>query len=109
MSPHRLLHDPAAVATLDGLGAGLGGAIKERPEDFLVEELPLFRPSGRGDHTIALIENANLIKKVVFPSEILPPYLTISEPYRAQPGKPGVYANVPRRQKKQMQTNGSPD
>ena len=44
------------MATLDGLGAGLGGAIKERPEDFVVEELPLFRPSGRGDHTIALIE-----------------------------------------------------
>lgn len=44
------------MATLDGLGAGLGGAIKERPEDFLVEELPLYRPSGRGDHTIALIE-----------------------------------------------------
>ena len=44
------------MATLDGLGAGLGGAIKERPEDFVVEERPLFRPSGRGDHTIALIE-----------------------------------------------------
>lgn len=56
MKPSALLHDPAGVATLDGLGAGLGGAIKERPEDFLVEELPLFRPSGRGDHTIALIE-----------------------------------------------------
>ncbi len=47
---------PATVARLDGLGAGLGGHIKERPEDFLVEELPLYRPSGRGDHTIVQIE-----------------------------------------------------
>ena len=52
----RLLRDPSAVATLDGLRAGLGGRIRERPEDFLVEEIPLFRPSGRGDHTIAQIE-----------------------------------------------------
>jgi len=51
----RLLH-PARVARLDGLGAGLGGEIKQRPEDFVVEEIPLFRPTGRGDHTIVQIE-----------------------------------------------------
>jgi tRNA pseudouridine13 synthase len=51
-----LRQDPSAVATLDGLRAGLGGHIRERPEDFLVEEVPLFEPSGRGDHTIAQIE-----------------------------------------------------
>ncbi|MEY4535057.1 MAG: tRNA pseudouridine synthase [Planctomycetota bacterium] len=28
----------------------LGGRIKERPEDFLVEELPLYEPSGAGEH-----------------------------------------------------------
>ena len=44
------------MATLDGVRAGLGGHIRERPEDFLVEEVPLFRPSGRGEHTIAQIE-----------------------------------------------------
>jgi tRNA pseudouridine13 synthase len=56
MKVHPLLKDPSAVATLDGLRAGLGGTIRERPEDFLVEEIPLYAPSGRGDHTIAQIE-----------------------------------------------------
>lgn len=28
----------------------LGGHIKERPEDFLVDELPLYEPSGTGEH-----------------------------------------------------------
>jgi tRNA pseudouridine13 synthase len=30
---------------------GIGGTIKERTEDFLVEELPLYSPSGDGPHT----------------------------------------------------------
>ena len=34
----------------DGL-PGIGGTIKERVEDFLVEELPLYPPSGKGEHT----------------------------------------------------------
>jgi tRNA pseudouridine13 synthase len=29
---------------------GVGGRIKECPEDFLVEELPLYQPSGQGTH-----------------------------------------------------------
>jgi len=29
---------------------GIGGCIKVRPEDFLVEELPLYEPCGRGEH-----------------------------------------------------------
>lgn len=52
----RLLRDPSAVATLDGRRAGLGGRIRQCPEDFLVEEVPLFRPSGHGEHTIVQIE-----------------------------------------------------
>lgn len=28
----------------------IGGRIKERPEDFLVDELPLYEPSGEGEH-----------------------------------------------------------
>jgi tRNA pseudouridine13 synthase len=51
-----LLQHPSAVATLEGLRAGLGGAIRKVPDDFLVEEIPLFRPSGRGEHTIAQVE-----------------------------------------------------
>jgi tRNA pseudouridine13 synthase len=30
---------------------GIGGAIKEHVEDFLVEEVPLYTPSGTGQHT----------------------------------------------------------
>jgi len=35
---------------------GTGGVIKETPEDFLVEELPLYLPCGEGEHTYAVIE-----------------------------------------------------
>ena len=31
-------------------GAGIGGTIKTRPEDFLVEEVPLYDPCGTGEH-----------------------------------------------------------
>lgn len=37
-------------------GAGVGGRIKVRPEDFLVDELPLYEPSGRGEHVYLGIE-----------------------------------------------------
>jgi tRNA pseudouridine13 synthase len=50
------LHHPARVALLEGCGAGLGGRLRARAEDFVVEEIPLYRPSGRGRHTIAHIE-----------------------------------------------------
>lgn len=39
---------------------GIGGRIKERPEDFLVEEQPLYQPSGQGEHIYLLIEKNNL-------------------------------------------------
>ncbi|MFP4106513.1 MAG: tRNA pseudouridine(13) synthase TruD [Phycisphaerae bacterium] len=29
---------------------GVGGAIKQRPDDFRVDEVPLYEPSGQGDH-----------------------------------------------------------
>lgn len=35
---------------------GIGGVIKERPEDFLVEELPLYEPCGEGEHLYLFIE-----------------------------------------------------
>ena len=35
--------------TSPGFGVpGVGGAIKERPQDFRVEEVPLYEPSGSG-------------------------------------------------------------
>jgi tRNA pseudouridine13 synthase len=38
---------------------GIGGSIKQRPEDFLVQELPLYEPSGRGEHLYLLVEKKN--------------------------------------------------
>jgi tRNA pseudouridine13 synthase len=35
---------------------GIGGVIKEKPEDFLVEEQPLYEPSGEGEHLYLYIE-----------------------------------------------------
>lgn len=39
---------------------GLGGAIKQRPEDFIVEELPLYEACGEGTHVYFTIEKAGL-------------------------------------------------
>ncbi|MFH0982454.1 MAG: tRNA pseudouridine(13) synthase TruD [Planctomycetota bacterium] len=39
---------------------GVGGAIKRYDEDFLVEELPLYLPSGEGTHTYFGIEKRGL-------------------------------------------------
>lgn len=41
-------------------GVGLGGVLKHEPEDFVVEELPLFAPLGRGDHVVAQVEKRGL-------------------------------------------------
>lgn len=35
---------------------GVGGSLKERPEDFVVEEIPLYEPCGVGEHLYLLIE-----------------------------------------------------
>jgi tRNA pseudouridine13 synthase len=39
---------------------GIGGRIKERPEDFIVEELPLYEPADEGNFSFLLLEKANL-------------------------------------------------
>ncbi len=39
---------------------GVGGVIKTRPEDFFVEELPAYEPSGAGTHVYAQIEKKGL-------------------------------------------------
>src|SRR5512144_2123205 len=39
---------------------GTGGVIKETPEDFLVEEVPLYLPCGEGEHTYAVIEKRGI-------------------------------------------------
>lgn len=39
---------------------GTGGRIKERDEDFLVEEQPLYRPAGVGEHIYLFVEKRGL-------------------------------------------------
>src|SRR5262249_34923996 len=39
---------------------GTGGLHKAAPEDFLVEELPAYPPSGEGEHTFLFIEKRAL-------------------------------------------------
>lgn len=49
---------PARYIT-DDLPA-VGGRIKEREEDFLVDELPLYEPSGQGEHIYMLVEKRGI-------------------------------------------------
>jgi tRNA pseudouridine13 synthase len=39
---------------------GTGGVLRSVPEDFRVEELPLYLPQGHGSHAYALVEKRNL-------------------------------------------------
>ena len=39
---------------------GIGGAIKVQPQDFVVEELPLYAPDGMGEHTFFEIRKVGL-------------------------------------------------
>lgn len=38
---------------------GTGGLIREEPEDFVVEEIPAYLPSGQGDHLYLQVEKRN--------------------------------------------------
>ncbi len=39
---------------------GVGGDIKQRPEDFFVQEIPLYEPSGEGEHVYCEIQKVGL-------------------------------------------------
>jgi len=39
---------------------GIGGTIRQRPDDFLVEEIPLYEPSGQGEHVYCEIQKTGL-------------------------------------------------
>lgn len=45
---------------LTGEIAPIGGTLKERPEDFIVEEIPLYEPSGEGEHIYLFIQKVGL-------------------------------------------------
>jgi len=53
--------DPHAVADVWVTPEpGIGGVLKQRPEDFVVEELPLYEPSGTGEHLYLFVEKRNM-------------------------------------------------
>ena len=54
------LDDPAGITPLDEEVVALGGRIRAKPEDFLVEEIPLVRPAGRGTHVLFQIEKREM-------------------------------------------------
>lgn len=39
---------------------GTGGVIKQRPEDFLVDECPQYQPAGEGEHIYMLVQKKSL-------------------------------------------------
>lgn len=39
---------------------GIGGRFRNQPEDFRVEELPLYEASGEGEHAVLLVEKRDL-------------------------------------------------
>ncbi len=39
---------------------GVGGVIKQEPEDFVVEEIPAYQPSGSGEHLFLWIEKRDI-------------------------------------------------
>ena len=55
--PAAYLTDSLARLTADG--PRVAGLIKQRPEDFRVEELPLYEPCGEGEHLYLLVEKRN--------------------------------------------------
>jgi len=43
----------------------VGGRLKERPEDFVVEEIPAYAPSGDGEHVLMQVEKRGLTTPVL--------------------------------------------
>lgn len=53
------LGDPLPQRRLIAVPAA-GGVIKERPEDFLVDEIPRYEPCGEGEHVYLRVQKTNL-------------------------------------------------
>lgn len=51
---------PSVLPFLTPDTPGLGGRIKAEPEDFVVDEIPLYQPSGSGEHLYLWIEKRDL-------------------------------------------------
>lgn len=51
---------PMQFPTVTSDFPGVGGTIKQRAEDFFVQEVPLYEPSGAGEHVYCEIEKVGL-------------------------------------------------
>ena len=64
LSPQRKrpgnMHDKFGRIYLTDDLPGIGGRIKDRPEDFIVEEIPLYDFSDQGNFAFLLLEKVNL-------------------------------------------------
>jgi len=49
-----------AIPLLTALLPGTGGILRAQPEDFLVEEVPAYEPSGAGEHVYLWVEKRGL-------------------------------------------------
>jgi tRNA pseudouridine13 synthase len=54
---------------------GIGGVIREQPEDFIVDEVPAYEPSGDGEHTYFRVEKwgiptPELVKQIAIKLDI---------------------------------------
>jgi tRNA pseudouridine13 synthase len=56
-SPRIIDPLPQRYATAE---PGIGGVIKQRPQDFVVEELPLYEPCGKGEHLYVRVQKTNV-------------------------------------------------
>lgn len=61
-TPQHPHHDRPIDAPIYATRAieGIGGTLRERPEDFIVEELPLYEPCGEGEHLYLFIEKREM-------------------------------------------------
>ncbi len=55
MADEKALRVPERVCRTAHLG-GIGGVYKSKPEDFVVEEVPAYEPSGEGEHVYLWVE-----------------------------------------------------
>lgn len=58
MPPLPALATPTRHLTADI--PGIGGVLKQRPEDFIVEEIPAYEPVGQGEHIYLWVQKTNI-------------------------------------------------
>lgn len=58
--PNLFTPGVASPSYLSAEVPGIGGTLKQRPDDFLVEEIPLYAPSGAGEHIYLFVEKRGL-------------------------------------------------